>query len=144
MAIVRAGAGEGSKMTQSLRIKWVLGLVSANAVIASIALGLGIHQYRTIRVQAETARDQLRASELDAAGLRASLASRPVTCEKAQPADSQLTQTLQVLATGQQALLLRALQPVEPPQVEQPKAQRASARRAPRTWRRPVTTCKVP
>jgi hypothetical protein len=132
-------------MTQNLRVKWVLGLVSANAVIASIALGLGVHQYRSVRGQAETAREQLRASELDAAALRASLASRPVTCAQSQPADTQLTQTLQLIATGQQALLLRALQQPEPPKVEEPKrASKPIARRAPRTWRRPVTTCKVP
>jgi hypothetical protein len=138
-------AGEGWWwMTQNLRVKWVLGLVSANAVMGAIALGLGVHQYRSIRGQAESAREQLRTSELDVAGLKASLASRPVTCPQppSQPqADPQLTQTLQVIATGQQALLLRALQQTEPA----PAAVKSqpSARRAPRR-RRPVTTCAKP
>jgi hypothetical protein len=131
-------------MTQNLRIKWLLGLVSANAILAAGALGLGVHQYRSVRVEAESARaeadsarEALRASELDATGLRASLAERKV-CPAPPPADSQLVQTLQVIASGQQMLLFQALHPVE-----QAKPAQISARRAPRRRRR-IASCTQP
>jgi hypothetical protein len=131
-------------MTQNLRVKWVLGLVSANAVMAATALGVGIHHYRAVRAEAASARADLRSSELDAAGLKASLASRPVSCPPAQPpqSDPQLTQTLQVLASEQQILLMRQLQQTAP-EASPKSAPRLSARRAPRK-RRPITTCLKP
>jgi hypothetical protein len=106
-------------------------------------LGFAVHQYRSVRGEAASAREELRASELEASSLRASLAERKV-CPMPPPVDTQLTQTLQVLASEQQMLLFQSLHPVDLNQPATPsKASRAQARRSPRRRRR-IASCSQP
>jgi hypothetical protein len=137
-------------MTQGLRIKWILGLVGANAALAAGVLGLGVHQYRSVRVEAASARgeaaaarQELRASEVEASGLRASLAERRVCpSPQASPVETQLSQTLQVIASEQQMLLFQALHPADLSKPADPrKSARPQARRSPRRRNRLPATC---
>lgn len=133
-------------MTQVVRQKWVLAVAGVNALLALavvlvVSLGLaGVErggQEASLRREAELreVRAELeRLHGLPAAleGLRTELRDelRDDGLRRAAvpaPADPQLTQTLQLVASEQQLLLLRAMQP----------APRAVSRRSGRRPRRP-------
>jgi C4-dicarboxylate-specific signal transduction histidine kinase len=139
-------------MTQVVRQKWVLLVASANAVLALVlmavvAVGLSAGQrgaqeaaarreaeVREVREGLERLHGLPAAiEELRADGLRR--AAAPAS------SDPQLTQTLQLVASEQQLLLLRSMEPAKTPPPVPAKVVRRSARRA-RPLRR--TACALP
>ena len=143
-------------MTQVVRQKWVLGLAGMNALLVLGVLGvMGFslqHTQALVRDEATARAESLRA---EVEGLRAELRSS----QRPPAQDPQLAQTLQamqLLATEQQTLLLRSLQPAPaaPAQVatapvdvapvaladasaaKKTKARRSSGRRSPRAVRK--------
>ena len=135
-------------MTQAGKLKWVLALAVANAALALMAGALvargvaeagravrGVEQAREVRAGLEEVRDLRRAVD----GLRVAVQSRPAAA-----ADPQVSQTLQLLASAQQLVLLRPLQVEQAPAAA--PAQRSTARKP--TARRPrrirSSGCDVP
>ncbi len=119
-------------MTQSVRLKWVFFVATLNAVFALAVGGLVAWGLRSARTPPPPAPQQL---------------SCPAP-------DAQLSQTLQLLAAGQQAMMLRALQPppaaappaATPPPILAPQpiaARQRSARRSARRSRRLRPVCRA-
>lgn len=137
-------------MTQVVRQKWVLAIAAVNAllalaVMAVVVLGLSMGQRAArddgdrrdakLREQLEAVHAELvaqRELRTDVAATRAELHAglEELRRARAQPADTHLAQTLQLLASEQQLLLMRSLAPAQ-------QAQGAAPKRAARAARRP-------
>lgn len=135
-------------MTQLVRQKWVLLVASLNALLALalmavVAVGLSSGQ-RSAREAAARREAELREvrSELERLhGLPAAIEELRVDGLRRAtiaPVDPQLTQTLQLVASEQQLLLLRSMEQSRPPApIASHRTAQRSARRAPgRTSRR--------
>ena len=138
-------------MTQVERQKWVLGLVAGNALVAAALLvvvvvllygrrgaaeaeelrdadvhGLRVHQLK-LKTELDEARADLKATraELDAVKA-AQQRAEPEVRQRPSSSETQLGQTLQLLASQQQLLVLQSLRPVE----AEKTAARPSARKS--------------
>lgn len=130
-------------MTQVVRQKWVLGVAAVNALLALalmavVGVGLSAGQRATregfdrrdaqLREQLEAVRAELAAQKPELLSVRAELRSGLEElrhARQASPADSHLAQTLQLVASEQQLLLLRSMQPPAPSKPAQRSARRA-------------------
>jgi len=137
-------------MTQVVRQKWVLGLVAGNAVLGAALLallivlfygrrgaaeaeelrdadvhGLKVHQLK-LKTELEEARSEMKAAHAELEALRSAQRGEPESRSKPSSSDVQLSQTLQLLASQQQLLVLQSLRPAEPPK----SVTRASARKS--------------
>ena len=115
-------------MTQSVRLRWVLLVATLNAVFALAVGGMVAWGLRSARTPPQPV-------------------TRQLSCPA--PPDAQLSQTLQLLAAGQQAMMLRALQPppaATPPTATAPQptaARQRPARRSARRSRRLRPVCRA-
>ena len=137
-------------MTQVERQKWVLRLVVGNAVLGAALLallivffygrrgaaeaeelrdadvhGLKVHQLK-LKTELEEARAEMKAAHAELEALRAAQRGEQESRPKPSSSDAQLGQTLQLLASQQQLLVLQSLRPIEPPK----SVARASARKS--------------
>lgn len=131
--------GDGGGMTQVVRQKWVLVVASVNALLALAVMAVVALALSAERRSAQDAALRSEAELREVRGELERLHGLPAAIEQlrfdelhraaAPPADAQLTQTLQLVASEQQLLLLRAIQP--PPVAPAPRrVQQRSARRA--------------